>query len=147
MDFQGFPGGSVVKNLPAKQEIWVGSLSQEDVYSLQWVGNVYWRKRRKCLLTPVFLPGKSHGQRNLAVYSPRCRKRVRHNLATKQRCEGLEEKGRGKEKGFFYCVDFMLKTKPTFWIFSSFRQYSFLERGRRKGTWACCAADTIHSSP
>ena len=35
MDFQGFPGGSVVKNLPAKQEIWVGSLSQEDVYSLQ----------------------------------------------------------------------------------------------------------------
>ena len=35
MDFQGFPGGSVVKNLPAKQEIRVGSLSQEDVYSLQ----------------------------------------------------------------------------------------------------------------
>ena len=25
-----FPGGSVVKNLPAKQEMWVQSLSQED---------------------------------------------------------------------------------------------------------------------
>ena len=26
----GFPGGSVVKNLPAKQETWVQSLRQED---------------------------------------------------------------------------------------------------------------------
>ena len=26
----GFPGGSVVKNLPVKQEIWVQSLGQED---------------------------------------------------------------------------------------------------------------------
>jgi len=26
----GFPGGSVVKNRPAKQEAWVGSLGQED---------------------------------------------------------------------------------------------------------------------
>ena len=28
--FMGFPGGSVVKNLPAKQEIWVQSLGLED---------------------------------------------------------------------------------------------------------------------
>ena len=27
---QGFPGGSVVKNLPAKQEAWVQSLGEED---------------------------------------------------------------------------------------------------------------------
>ena len=27
---QGFPGGSVIKNLPAKQETWVQSPSQED---------------------------------------------------------------------------------------------------------------------
>ena len=26
----GFPGGSVVKNLPAMQEVWVWSLGQED---------------------------------------------------------------------------------------------------------------------
>ena len=26
----GFPGGSVVKNLPVKQETWVQSLGQED---------------------------------------------------------------------------------------------------------------------
>ena len=34
--------------------------------------------------TPVFLPGKSHGQRNLASYSPWGHKRVRHDLMTKQ---------------------------------------------------------------
>ena len=32
----------------------------------------------------IFLPGKSHGQRSLLGYSPRGRKRIRHNLATKQ---------------------------------------------------------------
>ena len=40
--------------------------------------------RRKCQPTPAFLPGKSHGQRNLTVCSPLGHKRVRHNLATKQ---------------------------------------------------------------
>ena len=32
-----------------------------------WVGKIPWR--RKWQLTPVFLPGKSHGQRSLAGYS------------------------------------------------------------------------------
>ena len=32
--------------------------------------------KRKCLLTPVFLPGKSHGQRSLAGYSLRDRKEL-----------------------------------------------------------------------
>ena len=33
-----------------------------------WVKKIPWR--RKCQPTPVFLPGKSHGQRSLAGYSP-----------------------------------------------------------------------------
>jgi len=33
-----------------------------------WVGKIPWR--RKWQPTPVFLPGKSHGQRNLLGYSP-----------------------------------------------------------------------------
>ena len=33
-----------------------------------WVGKMPWR--RKWQPTPVFLPGESHGQRNLAGYSP-----------------------------------------------------------------------------
>ena len=34
--------------------------------------------------TPVFLPGKSHGQRSLVGYSPQDGKRVGHDLVTKQ---------------------------------------------------------------
>ena len=34
--------------------------------------------------TPVFLPGKSHGERSLTGYNPWGRKRVRHNLAIKE---------------------------------------------------------------
>ena len=41
-----------------------------------WVGKISWR--RKWQPTPVFLPGKSHGERNLVGYRPQgCR--VRHN--------------------------------------------------------------------
>ena len=48
----------VVKNLPAKQEMRVQSLGQEDPRSRKWKP------------TPVFLPGKSHGQRSLVGYTP-----------------------------------------------------------------------------
>ena len=37
-----------------------------------WIGKIPWR--RKWQPTPVFLPGKSHGQRSLAGYSPWGRK-------------------------------------------------------------------------
>ena len=47
-----------------------------------WVWKMPWR--RKWQPTPVLLPGKSHGQRSLASYSPWGRKRVRDDLATKQ---------------------------------------------------------------
>ena len=44
------------------------------------VGKIPWR--RKWQPTPVFLPGKSHGQRSLGDHSLWSRKRVRHNLGT-----------------------------------------------------------------
>ena len=47
-----------------------------------WIGKIPWR--RKWQPTPVFLPGKFHGQRSLEGYSPRGHKRVGHNLVTKQ---------------------------------------------------------------
>ena len=40
--------------------------------------------------TSVFLPGKSHGQRGLAVYSTQGHKRGRYDLATKQSPAHLE---------------------------------------------------------
>ena len=57
------PGGSVVKNLPAKQDTQV------------------WRKWQPI---PVLSPGKFHGQRSLVGYSPWSHKRVRQDLATEQ---------------------------------------------------------------
>ena len=44
-----------------------------------WVGKIPWR--RKWQPTPVFLPGKSHGQRGLVGYSP-WGHRVRHDQVT-----------------------------------------------------------------
>ena len=48
----------LVKSLPAMWETWVWSLSWENPW------------RRKWQPTPLFLPGKSHGWRSLAGYSP-----------------------------------------------------------------------------
>ena len=48
----GFPGGSVVKNLPAMQE-----LQEPRVRSLDWEDPL---DRKKWQPTLVFLPGKSH---------------------------------------------------------------------------------------
>ena len=53
----GFPGGSLVKNLPApvqeNQETWVSPLGQEDPL------------KEEMQPTPVFLLKKFHGQSNL----------------------------------------------------------------------------------
>ena len=54
----GFPSGLVVKNPLAVQEMRVGP----------WVRKILWRRKWQPIL--VFLPGKSHGQRSLAGYSP-----------------------------------------------------------------------------
>ena len=56
------------------QGTWVRSLSQ----------NIPWR--RKWQPTPVFLHGKSHGQRSLVGCSPWGCKRVGHDFATKKQC-------------------------------------------------------------
>jgi len=42
-----------------------------------WIGKMPWRK--KWQPTPVFLFGKSHGQRSLVGYNPWNLKRVRHD--------------------------------------------------------------------
>jgi len=57
----GFPSGSAVKNPPAMQK------TQETLLPpLGW--KIPWRRKWKP--TPVFLPGKFHGQRGLAGCCP-----------------------------------------------------------------------------
>ena len=57
----------MVQSLPAMQEIWIDP----------WVGKI--PCRRKCQPIPVFLPGKSHGQKSLVAYSPQGRKESGHD--------------------------------------------------------------------
>jgi len=61
----GFPGGSVVKNSPAKEG------DTRDVGSIPGSGSRnYLPWSRNWQPTPIFLPGKCHGQRILEGYSP-----------------------------------------------------------------------------
>ena len=60
-EYGGFPGGTCGKNPAAN----AGCKTQEFD---PWVGKVLWR--RKWQSTPVFLSGKSYGQRILVGYSP-----------------------------------------------------------------------------
>ena len=67
-------------------------------------GKIPWR--RKWQPTPVFLLGKSHGQRILVGYSPWGLKRVRHDLAAKQQHFYNQRKNEEGEKAtFFLCKD------------------------------------------
>ena len=75
----GFPGGSVVKNLP---DIAGG---MRDASSISGSGRSAGRKWQP---TPVFLPGKSHGHRSLVGCSLWGRRRAEHDLVTKQQQQG-----------------------------------------------------------
>ena len=59
---QGFPGGSEGKESTCQFR------RRKRCSFNPWVGKIPWR--RAWQPTPVFLPGKSHGQRSLAGYSP-----------------------------------------------------------------------------
>ena len=69
--YSGFPTGSVRKKSACQ--------CRRCVFN-PWVGKIPQRKKWEPI--PVFLPGESHGQRNLVGYSPWGHRRVRHNLAT-----------------------------------------------------------------
>ena len=59
---RGFPGGTVVKNLPADAG------DSRDVGLISGLGGSPGARKLHC--TPVFLPGKFHGQRSLEGSSP-----------------------------------------------------------------------------
>ena len=95
----GFPGGTVVKNkkihLPM-QETWVNP----------WFRKILWR--RKWQPTPVFLPGKSHGRRSLAGYSPQdCEDSDTNN---EHACAHIHMRARA------YTQSFVLKKNVCNWI-------------------------------
>ena len=88
------------------RKAWVRSLGQEDP------------RRRKWQPTPVFLPGKAHGQRNLVGYSPWGCKRVRHDLVTKQ------QQGQCKALPLYPPALFLLLPDPTTPLKRSYHPWS-----------------------
>ena len=84
----------MVKNLPAMQETWVQSLGQEGPLEK-------WKP------TPVFLPGKFHGQRSLVGYS-----------------EWDHKESDTNEQTFFLSVNFSFKIRVFF--FCLFVLFCFL---------------------
>ena len=56
-----------------------------------WVWKIPWS--RKWQPAPVFLPGKCHGQKSMADYSPWGHKRIRHDLEMKQQKQSGISKG------------------------------------------------------
>ena len=71
-----------------------------------WVRKILWR--RKWQPTPVFLPGKSHGQRSLAGYSSWDHKRVRHDLVTKKNLTTNNAlRGKDRQTGQQGCPGFL----------------------------------------
>ena len=60
----GFPGGSVIKNLPAKKEMWDLALGGEDPLEKEMATH------------SSILAGESHGQKSLMGYSPWAREEL-----------------------------------------------------------------------
>ena len=72
-----------------------------------WVRKIPWR--RKWQPTPVFLPGKSHGQRSLVGYSPWGRKESDTAERVTQHNNNSTKSGKGH--GFFVLFCFLLMAK------------------------------------
>ena len=78
--------------------------------------------------TPVFLPGKSHGQRSLVGYSPWGCKRIRYVLGTQQQQKinytsikkenvpGQKTKEKRKKENFLDLKDMSVQTEKIHWI-------------------------------
>ena len=76
-----------------------------------WVQKI--PQRRKWQPTPVFLSGKSHGQRNLVGYSPWGSWWVRHDLVSKQQFTYMQFKNRIKQE----------RVKKTSWSSATVEDY------------------------
>ena len=99
------------------------------------VGKIPWRSKWQA--TPVFLPGKFHGHRRLAVYSPWHCKRVRHDLETKQQQSPIWAGGSS--------VSFPFNESNFLCNFSETSTLSFLCKklwARKKVLWGKCQLPT-----
>ena len=67
---------------------------------------------KKMATTPVFLPGKSHGQRGLEGYNPWGRKRIRHDSVIKRKQHFTDKVAEAEWSHNQEVKDPRLKSKP-----------------------------------
>ena len=109
---------SELRELVVDREAWCAAIhgvAKRQTWLSNWTELNSWKWQP----TPVFLPENSRGQRNLVGYSPWDPKWVRHNLATKQHHQSLEDKRKKELWGL--CLSFWLdcgvikRGKPRWW--------------------------------
>ena len=93
----GFPGGSDGKPSPYNAGDWG---------LIPWVRKILWR--RKWQPTPVLLPGKSHGRRNMVGYSPWGSQRDGHDWVTSLSLTSLEKESKDFPSCAFLSCFFMV---------------------------------------
>ena len=94
MSCWGFPGDSVVKNLPEGRNHGRCRFSP-------WVWKIPWRRAWQPI--PVLMPGKSHGQRSLAGYSPWGRKEL--DMIEQLSMHSMSHWAKGKQGAMNQCVN------------------------------------------
>ena len=101
----GFPGGLVVKTC-----LWC---RRHRLEFDPWVRTIPWR--RKWPPTPVSLPGKFHGQRSLAGYSPWVCRRVKHDWVANNKNEW--PKSLSSQTNTYFFVFILVQLRNIFHIF------------------------------
>ena len=128
--YKGFPSGSVVKKKKKKIHLQCRKCGSD-----AWVRKIPWR--RKWQPTPVILPGKSHGQRSLVGFSPRGRKRVRHDCVTKNKTNTSYVSGNELNawQVLFYFICSGSNCSPHFTDEKTNRDVKFPAQGHTGSTW------------
>ena len=122
----------MVENPPASQETRVWSPGQEEPLE------------QEIATHPVFLHGKSHGQRSLEGYGPWGHKRVRYNLVTKQQKHVMDRIWFALTHSSLKCKDeprvtvkvsekllFNVSGAPSLWVGRLWRTSGDCSRGHR----------------
>ena len=125
--FKPTQGHHLLVGLPWRLRWWRTCLQCRRPGFNPWVRKIPWR--RKCLPTPVLLPGESHGQRSLVSYSP-------WGCKESEKTEQLTLSYNMLDS--FHCLGGKIKPKRR--IMHAGGSWDFTQGGQEKSRWGRCYA-------